>query len=52
MAEDWDSDVVTTELERYIVNLFSEGYKIPWGMAFLPNGELLVNDISGKKYLE
>ena len=48
VAEDWDSDVVTTELERYNVNLFSEGYKIPWGMAFLPNGELLVNDISGK----
>ena len=50
LAEDWDSDVVSTELETYNVQLFSEGYIIPWGMAFLPNGDLLVNDISGKMY--
>ena len=50
LAEDWDSDVVSTDLETYKVQLFSEGYIIPWGMAFLPNGDLLVNDISGKMY--
>ena len=50
LAEDWDSDVVSTDLETYNVQLFSEGYIIPWGMAFLPNGDLLVNDISGKMY--
>ena len=49
-AEDWDSDIVSTDLETYTVNLFSDGYIIPWGMSFLPNGDLLVTDISGKMY--
>ena len=50
IADDWDSDIVSTDLETYNVNLFSNGYKIPWGMAFLPNGDLIVNDISGKMF--
>lgn len=49
-ADYWDSDTVSTDLESYTVNLFSDGYIIPWGMSFLPNGDLLVNDISGKMY--
>ena len=50
IADDWDSGLVTTDLEAYNVKLFSEGYIIPWGMSFLPDGSLLVNDISGKMY--
>ncbi len=49
-AQDWDSDRLSTNLESYNVNLFSGGYIIPWGMAFLPDGDLLVNDISGKMF--
>ena len=33
-ADDWDSDKVSTDLETFNVELFSDGYKIPWGMAF------------------
>ena len=50
ISDDWDSDKIITDLETYRVKLFSEGYVIPWGMAFLPDGNLLVNDISGKMY--
>ena len=50
LSEDWDSDKLQTDLIEYGVALFSDGYIIPWGMAFLPNGDLLVNDISGKMY--
>ena len=34
IADDWDSDNVSTDLETFNVELFSDGYKIPWGMAF------------------
>ena len=44
----WDIDTVKTSLLTYVVEYFSGGYEIPWGMAFLPNGNLLVTDISGK----
>ena len=50
IADDWDSGLGNTDLEDYNVKLFSEGYIIPWGMSFLPDGSLLVNDISGKMY--
>ena len=50
LADDWDNDVVTTDLESYNVEVFSKDYTIPWGMAFLPDGSLLVNDISGEMY--
>ncbi|HJM34600.1 MAG TPA: PQQ-dependent sugar dehydrogenase, partial [Candidatus Marinimicrobia bacterium] len=44
---DWDQGSYDTQLLSFQVNTFSTGYDIPWGMAFLPNGELLVTDISG-----
>ena len=49
-AQDFDSDTVKTNEHSFAVSLFSEGYEIPWGMAFLPNKELLVSDRSGKLY--
>ena len=44
---DWDQGRYDTRLLSFQVNTFSSGYSIPWGMAFLPSGELLVSDISG-----
>jgi len=43
----WDQGRYDTRLLSFQVNTFSSGYSIPWGMAFLPSGELLVSDISG-----
>ena len=48
---DFDTDTVKTKELTYAVELFSDGYIIPWGMAFLPNRQMLVADLSGKLYL-
>ena len=49
---DWDKDTIKTNLHSFDVSLWSSGYEeIPWGMTFLPNGKMLVSDISGVLYL-
>ena len=48
---DFDTDTVKTKELTYAVELFSDGYVIPWGMSFLPNRQMLVADLSGKLYL-
>ena len=50
IAQDFDSDIIETKEHSFLATLFSEGYQIPWGMAFLPNKDLLVSDRSGKLY--
>ena len=50
-VDDWDLDTVQTRLHTFEVSLWAEGFEeIPWGMAFLPNQEMLVTDISGILY--
>ncbi|SVA33444.1 uncharacterized protein METZ01_LOCUS86298 [marine metagenome] len=49
--DDWDQGSYETRLLSFQVSTFSSGYDIPWGMAFLPSGELLVTDISGSLWL-
>jgi glucose/arabinose dehydrogenase len=49
-ADDWDLNKIKTSLLEYNVESFSDGFVIPWGMTFLPDGSLIVNDISGKMY--
>ena len=49
-AQDFDTDIVKTNEHSFIASTFSEGYEIPWGIAFLPNNDLLVSDRSGKLY--
>ena len=49
-AQDFDSDIIKTKEHSFLASTFSDGYDIPWGMAFLPNNDLLVSDRSGKLY--
>lgn len=44
------SDVFKTEEMTIRLELVAEGLDIPWGMAFLPGGEMLVTDRNGKFY--
>lgn len=44
------SDVFKTEQLTVKLDLVAEGMDVPWGMAFLPAGELLVTDRSGKLF--
>ncbi len=48
---DFDKARIKTKLISFEVTNFSDGYDIPWGMAFLPDHRMLVTDISGKLWL-
>lgn len=49
-ATDPISDVFKTEEMTIKLETVAEGLDIPWGMAFLPSGEMLVTDRNGKFY--
>lgn len=42
------NQVVTAGSEKIILNPIGQGLKEPWGMAFLPDGRILVTEKSGK----
>ncbi len=46
-----DKTIKTPEEIIYDVETVVDGISIPWGIAFLPNGDLLVTQKSGKLYL-
>ncbi len=46
---DW-TGTIRSEVETFKLDTVVRGLKIPWGLAFLPNGDLLVTDRSGKFY--
>lgn len=41
-------EVVTTETGRIRVQTFAEGLEHPWGLAFLPDGRMLVSEREGR----
>ena len=45
--QNWDDSIEKTQEETFRVETFAEGFDIPWGMAFLPNKDLIVSDRNG-----
>lgn len=41
------SDVVTSEDQRFVVQEVVSGLGVPWGIAFLPDGSLLITERAG-----
>lgn len=46
-----ESASVSTEKHDLTLEVVAEGFDSPWGMAFLPAGEILVTDRAGSLYL-
>lgn len=43
--------VIESESQRFFIDTVVTGLEVPWGMAFLPNGDMLITERSGKMYL-
>lgn len=39
--------IVESEVQQFVVDTVVTGLEVPWGMAFLPNGDLLISERSG-----
>ena len=39
--------VVESEIQRFVVDTVVSGLSVPWGLAFLPNGDLLISERAG-----
>lgn len=39
--------VVESEVQRFVVDTVVTGLSVPWGLAFLPNGDLLISERAG-----
>ena len=46
-TQNWDESEEITNKENFFVETFANGFEVPWGMAFLPNNDLLVSDRNG-----
>ena len=42
--------VVESEVQDFVVDTVVTGLDVPWGLAFMPNGDLLISERSGKLY--
>ena len=43
--------VVASEVQRFVVDTVVSGLSVPWGLAFLPNGDLLISERSGTLHI-
>ena len=42
--------IVESEVQDFVVDTVVTGLDVPWGLVFLPNGDLLISERSGKLY--
>lgn len=42
-----DKSVITSEKLSFVLDTINTGIKVPWGLAFLPNGDILITDKGG-----
>ena len=42
--------VVESEVQKFVVDTVVSGLNVPWGLAFLPDGDLLISEREGKLY--
>ena len=42
--------VVESEVQKFVVDTVVSGLKVPWGLAFLPGGDLLIAEREGKLF--
>ena len=38
------NDVVESEVQKFLVDTVLSGLNVPWGLEFLPNGDLLISE--------
>lgn len=43
--------VVESQDQRFVIDTVVSGLKVPWGLAFLPNGDMLISEREGKLLL-
>lgn len=44
------NEIVASESQKFVVDTVVTGLNVPWGMAFLPNGDMLITERSGSLY--
>ncbi|MFT7035327.1 MAG: glucose/arabinose dehydrogenase/cytochrome c5 [Cyclobacteriaceae bacterium] len=48
--ETLESDTFETEMVKFNLDTIADGLTVPWGMTFLPSGDVLITDRSGELY--
>lgn len=43
--------VIESEMQRFVVDTVVTGLKVPWGLAFLPGGDLLISERAGTMHI-
>lgn len=44
------NDKIESEAQNFLVDTVVSGLDVPWGMEFLPNGDMLISERAGKLY--